>query len=143
MVVHLVEIFDGLDVVGTDVLLVVEALDAAPDADVAVEDDWLFVFGAAAAVDVHVGLLVGFDPLFDLDDTRAVVDVVGYVGGLRGDGADLADEGYLGYVGGIDLEVLAVGRGLVGGEDLFYGYWPEGFVLVGLGEEEKGEGRGG
>lgn len=85
VVVDLVEVGDGADEVGADVALAVEGLDAAPDADVALEVE-------AGGV---VVLLIRVDPLLGLDETRAVVELEGDVCWLRGDLADLGDEGYL------------------------------------------------
>lgn len=63
------------------------------------------------------GRSVGVDPLLYLDDSRAIVQFVGDVGGLRADVADLADEGDLGDFDVVELE-FGVWVGLVGVEDL-------------------------
>jgi hypothetical protein len=56
---------------------------------------------------------VNVKPLLDVNDTRAVVDLVGDVCGLVGYGADLADEGYLGDFVAVELEFgVRVGREL-------------------------------
>ncbi len=81
---------DRANDVGADVALVVEGLEAAPDAGVVVFNEfWFLVFGGV------VGGGVDVDPLFYFDSAGAVVEFVGDVGGLGGDVADLADEGNL------------------------------------------------
>lgn len=81
---------DGADDVGADVALVVEGLEAAPDAGVVVFDEFGFL-----GIGGIVGGGVDVDPLFYFDGAGAVVELVGDVGGLGGDVADLADEGDL------------------------------------------------
>ena len=124
VVLDLVVVGDGLDVVGADVALVVEALDAAPDADVRVE-------GAGVLGAVLVVLLVGVEPLLHLDDARAVVDPKRHVGRLRGDGAHHADKGHLGYLEAVDAEG-GVWIGLLGVDQLLDGDGAEGGVAVAL-----------
>lgn len=85
VVADLVEVGDGADEVGADMALAIEGLDAAPDADVALELE-------ASGV---VVLLIRVDPLLGLDQAGAVVELEGDVCRLRGDLADLGDEGYL------------------------------------------------
>lgn len=117
VVVDLIEVWDGAHKVGADVALAVEGLEAAPDAYVLVQR----VFG------LQVILLVGVDPLFDVDGARAVIQAVGDVGLLRVDGADLAHDSDLcdGVV--VDGEVGA-GVGFFEIKELFDGYGAEGLV---------------
>lgn len=68
------------------------------------------------------------DPLLDFDLAGAVVDLVGYVCGLGADVADLADEGYGGGVGAVDL-VVCFRVGLRGVEGLFDCDWAESGVV--------------
>lgn len=97
VVVDLVEVVDGADEVGADVALPAEGLEATPHAHVLLE----LVLG------LQVLLLVGVDPLLDVYDAGAVVEAVGYVGGLRVDLAHLADDGDLGDGVAVDGEVGA------------------------------------
>jgi len=95
---------DRANDVGADVALVVEGLEAAPDAGVVVFNEfWFLVFGGV------VGGGVDVDPLFYFDSAGAVVEFVGDVGGLGGDVADLADEGNL--YGVVISEMLGEGGG--------------------------------
>ena len=88
MVVDLVAVCHRTDQVRGDVALAVEGLQTAEDAQV-LSFFWLgfcvCLFG------------VGVYPLLYFDYAGAVVDFVGCVCGLGGDGVDLADEGYLGF----------------------------------------------
>lgn len=86
MHVDLVEVGDGADDVGTDVALVVEGLEAAVDSHVGVLLKRRFS---------RLGGRVAVDPLLHFNEACAVVEFVGYICGLGGDGADLADEGDL------------------------------------------------
>ena len=100
---------------------------------------------------VHGSSGVGVDPLFYLDGSRAVVELVGDVCGLGADVADLAEEGDLGDFDVVDFEVGVWVR-LGGVEDLFDGAGPEGVFVVGalggqdvnlrweLGWDESGKG---
>lgn len=83
---------DGSYDVGADVASVVESLQAAPDAGPFVLGELGFGGGGVGG-GVHGG--VGVDPLFHFDGAGAVVEFVGYVCGLGGYVADLADEGDL------------------------------------------------
>jgi hypothetical protein len=80
---------------------------------------------------VGVLLLVGVDPLLDVDDARAVVEPVGDVGGLRADLPYLPDDGDLCDRVAVDGEVGA-GVGLLEVEELFDGYGAERLVCEAL-----------
>ncbi|KAG7048330.1 replication factor a2 [Colletotrichum scovillei] len=121
VVVDLVEVGDGADKVRADVAFAVERLEAAPDADVALELELL----------VGVVLFIRVDPLLDLDEPRAVVELEGDVCGLGRDLADLGDEGDLGDGGAVDLEVGAR-VGFLGVDDLLDCDGAEGFFAVGF-----------
>ena len=88
MVVDLVAVCHRTDQVRGDVALAVEGLQTAPDAQVLP----FFRLGLCVCL---VGICVY--PLLYFDYAGAVVDFVGCVCGLGGDGVDLADEGYLGF----------------------------------------------
>lgn len=117
VVVDLVEVVDGADEVGADVPLLVEGLEAAPHAHVLVE----------GVPGLGVLLLVGVDPLLDVDDAGAVVDPVRDVGGLRVHLPHLPDDGDLGDGVAVYDEVGA-GVGLLQVEELLDGYGAEGLV---------------
>ena len=85
MVIDLIHIGQWPDEVSPQMAFLVEGLEPAPGAHVAVLHDGRFV----RCVGVRV------DPDFDFDDARAVVEAVGYVCGLLADVADLADDGDL------------------------------------------------
>ena len=121
MVVDLVEVGDRADDVGADVALVVERLEAAPDANVRVELVAL----------VSLLLLVGVYPLLDLDLAGAVVNLECDVCRLRVDAANLADKGDLRCGRAFNLEVGAR-VAFFGLDDLLDGYGAEGLVLVRL-----------
>jgi len=86
MVVDFVEIGNGTDEVCSDVSLVVECLETTPYAKI-------FTFFWEGFGGSGVGVAV--DELLHVDDAGAVVEGVGCVCGLGGDGVDLADEGQL------------------------------------------------
>jgi hypothetical protein len=86
VVVDFVEVGDKADQMCWDVALVVEGFETAPDTQV------LPFFGLRLG---GLRVCVAVDPLLDLNEAGAVVDFEGCVGGLWGDGVDLADEGYL------------------------------------------------
>lgn len=67
--------------------------------------------------------------MLHFDSAAAVIEAVGYVGGLGADVADCADEGDLGYVCAVDSEVC-VWMGLLGVEDLFDVAWSEGVFAI-------------
>lgn len=121
VVVDLVEVSDGADKVRADVAFAVERLQAAPDADVALELELL----------VGVVLFIRVDPFFHFNEPRAVVELEGDVCGLRRDLADLGDEGDLGDGGAVDFEVGAR-VGLFGVNDLLDCDGAEGFFAVGF-----------
>jgi hypothetical protein len=81
VIVNLIRVLDRANEVRAQVALVAEGLEAAPRAYVRVLDDGRFVRGVCFRV----------DPDFDFDGAGAVVEAVGYVCGLLGDVADLAD----------------------------------------------------
>ena len=87
---HLVD-YRSYDV-GSHVAFVVEGLQPAPDARPFIFDE-LRLRGRRVGRRVHGR--VGVDPLLDFYRARAVVELVGYVGRLCGDVADLANEGDL------------------------------------------------
>lgn len=94
VVLDLVVVGQRPDDVGADVAFVVEGFQPAPDAGVGVFDKT----GLLAAGAVHgVGgeARVRVRPQLHFDGAGAVVELVGCVGGLGGDVADLADEGDL------------------------------------------------
>lgn len=121
VVVDLVEVGDGADKVRADVAFAIERLEAAPDADVALELELL----------VGVVLLIRVDPFLDLDEPRAVVELEGDVCGLGRDLADLGDEGDLGDGGAVDLKVGARVC-FLGVDDLLDCDGAEGFFAVGF-----------
>jgi hypothetical protein len=86
VVINLVVISDRTDDVRRDVTLVVEGLQASEYAQVLA---FLGLRLCGRAVRIAV------DPLLYFDQAGSVVDFVGCVGGLAGDGVDLAYEGYL------------------------------------------------
>ena len=100
---HLVR--DGSDDVGADVPFVVESLEAAPDARPFVLDELRFRGAGVVVGGVHGG--VGVDPLLHFYGAGAVVELVGYVCGLGGYVADLADEGDLFF--GVVVSVAVYG----------------------------------
>lgn len=108
----------------TDELLSGQALQASPDTNMST-DLVAWVLSLMRLVDV--------DELLDVDRARAIVDADCDVGGLRVEGADLADSCDLGDGGAVDLEVGAL-EGFFGVEDLFDGYGAKRFVLVVLRE---------
>ena len=113
------------DNVGTDMSLVIERLQPAPDACVFILSKLRFLrVGGVRGGGVDV------DPLFHLDGAGAVVELVGDVGGLGADVTDLADEGDLHYFDVVDAEFAFFVR-LTGFKDLFYGDGAEGFSAVG------------
>lgn len=97
VVVDLVVVVDGADEVGADVALAAEGLEPPPHAHVLV----------GLVLGLQVLLLVGVDPLLDVDGARAVVEAVGYVGRLRVHLAHLADDRDLGDGVAVDGEVGA------------------------------------
>lgn len=107
---------DGPDDVGADVAFVVEGFEPSPDASPVVGcEGW--GFGGVVFVVATAAHVVFFEPLLDFDNAGAVVELVGCVGGLGGDVADLADEGYLffgGEVSGVRREGWGEGGGLLG-----------------------------
>lgn len=124
----LVVVRDGADDVRADVALVVEGLEAAPDARVRV----LYERGLAGAAVGVVGVgSIRIDPLLHLDGAGAVVEFVGYVCCLRADVADLADEGHLCYFDAVDAE-LGVRVGLGGVDELLDCYRAECIFAVTL-----------
>lgn len=93
-----------------------EYLEPAPHAAVLVLEQLVLVVGGEASVAVLVAavrVLGGHvDPLLHFHRAGAVVELVGHVGGLRADVADLADEGQLGDFDVVDPEVgFRVGLG--------------------------------
>lgn len=107
MVIDLVEIRDGSDEMRAEVSLAVVILQLAGHTYV------LALAGEGFGV-VRVGVRVG--PLLDFDEAGAVVEFVGCVGGLGGDGLDLPDDGYGGYVDRVDYEgCFGVGEGAAEG----------------------------
>ncbi len=76
----------------TNVSSVVECFQTSPDTSPFV--DYKFRFRGRRGVG-HFACSVGVNPLLDFNGAGAVVEFVGYVRGLRGDVADLADEGEL------------------------------------------------
>jgi hypothetical protein len=84
--VDLVEVGDGADNVGANMALVVKGLEAAVDSNVGVLLQERFG---------NIGRCVAVNPLLYFNEASAIVKFVGYVRGLGGDGADLADEGDL------------------------------------------------
>lgn len=76
---------------GTDVAAVVEGFEPAPDARPLVFDQFWFSTDGAARV-VEACAVAGVDPLFHFNRAGAVIQLVGYVGGLGGDVADLTDK---------------------------------------------------
>lgn len=119
----LIEVLDGANDVGSDVALVVEAAQAAPHAHVVV-----LVQGGEHGV----GGGVRVEPLLDLDEAAAVVELVRCVGGLRGQRADLPDEADLRDLVPVELE-FGVGVRLLRVDELFDGYGAEGVFAEGLG----------
>jgi len=68
-----------------------EFFEAAVDAEV-------LAFGVGATGLTAVGFrFILVDPFFDFYCACAIVEFVGYVGGLDGDGVDLTDECYLDF----------------------------------------------
>ncbi len=97
VVIDLVEVVDGADEVGANVFPVVEGRETAVDAHVRV---WL-VFG------VGIAGLLGIDPILDVNNARAVVDLVCDVGCLGVYGSHLSDDGNLADGVVVELEVGA------------------------------------
>lgn len=95
VVLDLVFVGDGADDVRADVPFVVEGFEAAPDAGVVVFGESGLAGGVGGQGGVEGVGGVGVDPLFDFDGAGAVVEFVGYVCGLRGYVANLADECHL------------------------------------------------
>ena len=121
VVVDLVEIGNRTDNVGTDMALVGEGLETAPDADI----------GVLLVPRVSIVRLVHVDPLLDLDLAGAVVDLECNVCRLRVHSSDLSDKCDLGDWGTVDAEVGA-GVCLFGVKNLLDGDRTEGFILVSL-----------
>lgn len=117
VVVDLVEVVDGAHEICTDVALLVEGLEATPHAHVLVQ----------RVLGLGVLLLVGVDPLLDVDGARAVVKAVRDVGGLGVHGAYLAYDGHLRDGVVIDGKV-GTGIGLFEVEELLDGDRSEGLV---------------
>ncbi len=82
----LIEVSNRPNDVGPDMTLVIERLEAAIDSDVGVLLQERFA---------SLGRRVAIDPLLYFDQASAVVEFVGYVCCLGGDGTDLANEGDL------------------------------------------------
>lgn len=74
---------------------------------------------------------VRVEPLLDLNQTRAVVELVRRVCGLGGQRADLPDEGDLGDLVAVELE-FGVRVRLLGVDELFDGDGTEGVFAEGL-----------
>lgn len=129
VVVDFVFVVDGSDDVGADVAFFIECLQAAPDA--CPFSDFQFPFSGDRVTQFVVLWRVGIDPLFYFYGSCAVVEFVGHVCSLGGDVADLADEGYLGYLGAFDGE-FGVWVGVGSREDLENGEGAEGVFAVDL-----------
>jgi hypothetical protein len=110
MIVDLVEVCHGSDNMRTDMTLVIEGLETAPNTNVGLE------------LETRVGivLLIDIDPLLDLNRSGAIFDLEGDICRLGLDVANLSDECDLGHGGTVDFEVGA-GVGLFGVEDLLDG----------------------
>lgn len=119
VVIHLVVVVDGSHKVSAQVLLVVEALQAAVDAHVRVE----------AELGVGVVGPLGVHPFLDVQGASAVVDPVGYVCRLRVDGAHLTYYGHLCQGDTVDLN-LGSRVGFFAVDKLLDSYWTEGLFCV-------------
>ena len=93
MICDLHFVSDGPYDMCSHVAFIVERLQTAPDARPFVLDELGLGGDGGVGHGVHGG--VGVDPLFDFYRAGAVVELVGYVCGLGGYVADLADEGHL------------------------------------------------
>ena len=148
----------GRQHVRADVALAVEFFDVAPRADPGAFGE--FGLSSSSTIVVLIDVVghevrvcdgrvvvvgVGVDPALHLDGARAVVELVGRVGGLRDQAADLAHERHARDVDAGDAEVGVWVR-VVGCEDLVDGAGAEGFFAVGAlggsGLVGWGEGRG-
>lgn len=85
---------DRADDVGADVAAVVESFEPAPYARPLVLGQFRFGAEDASGV-VGAGAAVCVNPLFHFNGAGAVVEFVGYIGGLSGDVADLTDKSEL------------------------------------------------
>lgn len=123
-----IDIRQGANFMRAHKLLIRERLQLPKDLDIPCNRDLILAPGETPLIRVHIIDGSGVHPLLDLDFLGAVIDLVGDVGGLGGDIADLTDEDNVRRVCAVDLVVcFGVGLGRVDG--LFDSDGADGLVI--------------